>query len=57
MLLLWHGFDDDEDITSPVTFGGGMAIPLRKRKKPVDDDETIILISQQLAQIFWKKDD
>lgn len=41
----------------PVSFGGGMATPLR-RKKSLDDDEiAIILISQQLAQTFWKKDD
>lgn len=43
-------------ISPPVSFGGGMAIPLRKRKKPVDDEEAIILISQQLAQGFWEED-
>lgn len=44
-------------IPPSVAFGGGMAIPLRRKKKPIDDEEALILISQQLAQIFWKKDD
>lgn len=56
MLLLWHGFDEDESVAPPVNFGGGPGV-LRKRRKVLDDDDVIIIVSQQLAQTFWKKDD
>lgn len=56
MLLLWHGFDEDEAVAPPTNFGN-MGQALRRKRKPLDDDEVIIIIAQQLAQTFWKKDD
>lgn len=56
MLLLWYGLDVEDDITPPVSFGGGQVVPLIK-KKPLNDEEILaIILSQHLAQTKWKED-